>query len=226
MKKLAVSVLIAASVAFSGFSFFIDSKDWQTVADVSYSIGDEAGATCSATRISPTELLTAAHCVDSVQQDKVITIRDGDQKVGTATVAWIGDPDNGPDIAFLRAIFTIDNGKYIAVASTNAYRHEVVVVVGYPQGVAEIVTEGVSQALVTKGNAEYLLHTGPTTYGNSGGGVFVYRMGKWQLVGVTSRFAALQPVFASGLGPIGVVGVNHLIAAVPVSVINQYLNVR
>ena len=224
MKQLVASILIGFTLALNGCSLFVKTKDWNAVSDVTYSIGNKDEAFCTATRISQNELLTAAHCVVNQDPAEEIAVRDGGTIVGTAMVQRVNTGSEQPDLAILWVYFQKDNGQIAPLASSNALRGEVVVVGGYPMGIGEVLTEGVSQALVTTSEGKMLLHTAQATYGNSGGGVFVYRMGTWQLVGVTSQFATAQPVFT----PYGVgkVGVNYLGLAVAQSEIKVFLDGR
>lgn len=72
-------------------------------------------------------------------------------------------------------------------------RDEKVYAVGFPLDAGQVLTEGrwqheardaVGKELGFTGQA---LYTAPATFGNSGGGVFVYRGGDWFLAGIVSR---------------------------------------
>src|SRR3990167_4080127 len=100
--------------------------------------------------------------------------------------------------------------NYASVSSTEPLQDEIVVVVGYPLGITEVVTIGRFQGLVDK----HYLVTAQATFGNSGGGVFVIRDGHYELLGIASYMAA------SGWGQT----IEHLIFFVTNSNIEVFLD--
>jgi S1-C subfamily serine protease len=107
----------------------------------------------------------------------------------------------------------------VKLAEYEAEVDEPVIVVGFPSGIAQVVTEGKSQGVqqeirtyVSNGFfsmelflGKRLVLTAPVSGGNSGGGVFVKRNNEWQLVGIL------------------VEGVANLAFAVPLETIKQFI---
>lgn len=197
MNKVLAGLLVGGLL--TGFTILGDLKDWSGIRQVTYGIGDaDFGAYCAATKISPTQLLTAKHCTDADE----FTVFDNDKVVGKAKIE---KRSIFADVAVLTIVEGVE-GPYATVALRDALQDEVVVAAGYPLGVGEILTEGVKQGLVpcyleyTNG-VEVIckaatVTTAPVTFGNSGGGLWVYRFGHgYQLVGVASS-VAIQPAFA------------------------------
>ncbi len=86
----------------------------------------------------------------------------------------------------------------VKLASREAEVDEQVIVVGYPMGLTQVLTEGRSQGvkritfptlLGEEDLGDRLVLTASAYGGNSGGGVFVYREGQWQLVGIVVQKA-------------------------------------
>lgn len=190
MKKLSIVVLTAAIVLF-GFSFTVDTKDWKDIRDVTYGIGTATETFCTATKISETQLLTASHCVI---EDQTVTVWDEDKVVGKALTVF---KSPGKDLALLLITEGVE-GEYASMASLEAPQDAIVVAAGYPLGIAEVLTEGVLQASeIIMWSDEYstsfYITTAQVTFGNSGGGLFVYKpFTGWLLIGVGSG-VAIQP---------------------------------
>ena len=204
--------LILLIPIFFGFSSFIDSKDWGYVRDVTYGIGHNDSINCSAVKIASDQLLTAAHCVTNTEGIVAFDVFDGKKHVGTAMVVRVS---NASDLALLYIVQGVP-GKYAFVASPEALRDEIVVAVGYPLGFnIEVATEGVLQGLEEAPDGiHYLISSAPVTFGNSGGGIFVYRWGSgWSLIGIASSVAN------EGWGPY-----NHLSFYVTTKEIKEFLS--
>lgn len=88
----------------------------------------------------------------------------------------------------------------VTLADYDAQRDEPVYVIGYPRGIAQVVTEGKAQSVTNVAGAfgmfgmhvevgQRLIVTATAAPGNSGGGVFVLREGEYQLVGVVVEIA-------------------------------------
>lgn len=128
---------------------------------------------CSVVMIAPQEALTARHCMKMVSP--VVTID------GTEYPVTFGYGNPALDLALL----IIPNApcpcaKPSAVAAKEG---ENVALVGYPYGLAKVVTYGEFQGRVRIQDVEYGLITAPARPGNSGGGVF---NAKGQLLGIVS----------------------------------------
>ena len=196
MKQALIGIVLGLTLALSGYSFMAYTADWGLIREVTYSIGDENSDICSATKIDPTHLLTAAHCVNL---DETVVVRNGDDVVGHAKTV---KRTAMADLALLEILDGVE-GAYAPVALLEAIQDEEVVLAGYPLDVGEILTTGFVQGpryrSFTNGEetivSKFTLVTSPGTYGNSGGGLFVYRFYTgWQLVGVCSAMA-MQPVY-------------------------------
>ena len=176
-----------------GFVLFLSScsvlvpsghvSDFKQVRDVSYEILMTNG-TCSAVAISSTHLLTAGHCISELGQE--VTVMDVDKGERYLVGKAFAVKDN--DVVDLAIVVLKDEivRNYASVSSTEPLQDEIVVVVGYPLGITEVVTIGRFQGLV---DGHYLV-TAQATFGNSGGGVFVIRDGKYELLGIGSYGAA------------------------------------
>ena len=222
MKRVLIGLVLGLTLALSGFSFMAYTADWQDIRTATYSIGDTVQNFCSATKIDATHLLTAAHCAD---MDQVVVVRDGDDIVGHAKTV---KRTAMSDLALLEIQDGVE-GPYASVASLEALQDEEVVLAGYPLDAGEILTTGFVQGVkyreFTNGEetigSKYTIVTAPGTFGNSGGGLFVYRWGYgWVLVGVTSAMA-MQPVFTDfGFGS---APYNHVIYTVSQTEIVKFL---
>jgi S1-C subfamily serine protease len=130
---------------------------------------------CSATRLSPLFLVTAAHCIDETTDSKGKLIPDLGKELlfldhqNTPKVAVVAKINRSLDIALLR-VHTVC--PCAALGATPA-RDAPVVAVGYPfgggEGMVQTLTEGTMQ-----GNEShyYVIHTAQLAPGNSGGGLF------------------------------------------------------
>ena len=222
MKRVLIGILLGFTLALSGYSFMAYTADWQDIRAVTYSIRNDVENFCSATKVDPTHLLTAAHCT---RIDDILVVRDGDTVVGHAKTV---NRTLLSDLALMEILDGVE-GPYASVASLEALQDEEVVLAGYPLDAGEILTTGFVQGSTyrefTNGEetigAKYTIVTSPGTFGNSGGGLFVYRWGYgWQLIGVTSAMA-MQPVFTDfgyGYAPY-----NHVIYTVSQPEIVKFL---
>jgi S1-C subfamily serine protease len=184
MKRL-LALLLVFSTGFLGGSYVLyDTKDWGTIRQATYTIGDPTHTACSATKISEAELLTAAHCLS--HEDGIYTVWDQDKIVGIAVEVR---RDNAKDLGLLQITSGVE-GPYASVASQEPLQDTIVVSAGTPLGITEVLTEGVMQGLVPVGDVMYVAATASVSFGNSGGGLWVYRPWHgWELLGVTSMVA-------------------------------------
>lgn len=121
-------------------------------------------------------VLTAAHVAENYRnKENIIAIEDLSKTTR--------------DLALMR--FTEVFCPCAKLAKYEAKVDERVIIIGYPYAVGQILTEGRSQGIYDfTGNPEFstlglrLVLTASALPGNSGGGVFVYRDGEWQLVGI------------------------------------------
>jgi S1-C subfamily serine protease len=187
MKKLLIALVSLSLLFISGSSILSNTKDWGTIRQATYAIGSQSDAFCSATKISETELITAAHCMAG-SLDGTFTIWNEGKIVGSVIVI---KQDNSKDLALLYIVSGVE-GPYASVASQEPLQDTSVVLAGYPLNLGEVLTEGVLQGSKIDSGAQYYLTTAPGTFGSSGGGLWVYRSWYgWELVGVAS-FMAIQ----------------------------------
>ena len=185
MKKLIVGLVLvlAACVAVPNVGH---TDGYQAVRDVTYKI-NIGGGTCSAVAVSPTELLTAAHCINEVGQVVGVFDQEIDQDVFIGTAIAVKDQED-VDLALL----VLEEGKtfnvYASVASREPLRDEIVVVVGYPLSIQEVLTVGRWQGY---SDGQQLI-TAQAIYGNSGGPMFIIQDGKFVLAGIASRVLVLD----------------------------------
>jgi S1-C subfamily serine protease len=136
--------------------------------------------------IRPGLVLTARHV--AIAKGLLIT------KEGAKGEGVILSEQEKVDLALIRYPLGESPCPCVALADSEAGIDEPVYVIGYPLGIAAMVTLGHSQGVIDVsvkdmwGNAHSLgrrlVLTAGVHPGNSGGGVFVYRNGQYQLVGI------------------------------------------
>lgn len=171
-KALWLSPFIAAAVAALGACAAMQAVGVSHPRSASHIVHAATGGQGSGTLIAPDTLVTAAHVVDGAE-----TMTVGDVKL-PATVARV-DKEN--DIAVLNVPGLAC--PCVPLAAHDAALDEAVVVIGFPANNIvgrQIVTRGTAQG--NHGNR--LVLEANVVPGNSGGGVFVFRDGHWQMVGV------------------------------------------
>lgn len=154
---------------------------------------------CSAVVLTPGVVLTADHCVNTP-----LTFGANGGIVGTV----IARGDDRLDYALLSFPASVAACPCVRIADREAEIDEAVYVVGYPLGIAQVLTFGTSQGVQDNDRLPFgrrLVLTAPVAGGNSGGGVFVYRDGEYQLVGVL------------------VEAIEHLAFAVPLADLNPFI---
>jgi hypothetical protein len=193
MKRLLVALLLLLVPACAAFT--VAAQEHGTRGFV-HSISNDGGIYCSAVVLAPGLALTAAHCADP--QYSSITI---DGFVGQV----VARGDDRLDVAVISVPVAC---PCVRLAEYEAQVDEPVYVVGFPRGIAQVLTFGTSQGVHNNGRMPYgrrLVTTALVAGGNSGGGVFVFRDGEFQLVGVL------------------VEQINHLSFAVPLIDIRPFL---
>lgn len=138
----------------------------------------EPGVSCSAVMIAPERALTAAHCLNMTSP--VLTIEGVDYPI---TEGYAASPR---DLAILFV-----PGAPCPCAVVSLYPSEegdALLAVGYPYGLARVVTYGEFQARIVleEDGQEYILTTTLGAPGNSGGGLFNDR---GELIGITVKGA-------------------------------------
>lgn len=143
---------------------------------------------CSGVMVAPDLLLTAAHCDLSRAPALKMTVN-GQEAV-------LVRKDESRDIALLRVAAGCPCLAVIATPELD----ERVYVVGFPLDLGQVMTEGryEGQAPDSDSNGTgMIIYTAGSTYGNSGGGVFVRRDGEWKLIGIVSRSKSVGSGFVS-----------------------------
>lgn len=137
---------------------------------------------CSAVVIRPGLVLTADHCIAGESHAAI-------QPNGPNGLI-VARGDNGAlDLALILYPHAEAACPCVKLADHEAHVDEKVFIMGYPRGITQVVTEGRSQGVVEAdvifpGVGRRLVLTASATNGNSGGGVFVFRNGEYQLVGI------------------------------------------
>lgn len=201
-------------VAIEG-GFSLSGDQWAHAVRIQSTAGS-----CSASIITPQHAITAAHCVnDGAWTARVLGGKDSEVDLGSATVAYI-DPryskdDSNYDIAVLSLTLkpnTISNKNNVRLQPSRTYLE--ILNAKSPYRLALIVGHGLDErsrigsrkaALVSGitpsvGSAEFLWayyspHTGATKPGDSGGGIYMLRENKVDLVAVTSGGNSMKRTF-------------------------------
>jgi S1-C subfamily serine protease len=145
----------------------------------------DVGISCSVVMIAPERALTAAHCLGMASP--VVTIDGYDYVV---TEGYAASPR---DIAVL--IIPGAPCPCAQVSDIPAVEGDWVAAVGYPYGIARVVTYGEVQGRIVfeEDGQEYLLVTALGAPGNSGGGLFNEH---GELIGIVSKGAQGHSLFA------------------------------
>ena len=173
-KSLVVSLVVALALFLSGASLYDERVSARNDAAATVHMMWEPGTSCSVVMVAPGEALTARHCMSMTSP--VVTIEGVDYPV---TYAY-GNP------AMDMALLIIPNAPCpCAKPAPGAVQiGEKVMLIGYPYGLARVVTYGEMQERVELEGVLYALITAPARGGNSGGGVFNE---KGELLGIVSR---------------------------------------
>lgn len=139
------------------------------------------GGSGSAVILKPGMLLTARHVADI---PGLVHGSDSLTPAGAPT-------DQTLDVAVLSSALTAC--PCVRLAASDANLDEVVTIVGWPLGTVNMVTRGESQGVhAIEGHGRRLIVATQVEGGHSGSGVFVFRDGSWQLVGIVSAGSRTQ----------------------------------
>lgn len=121
------------------------------------------GGVCSMVMLEDGLGLTAAHCERMLDPSVVIKV------------------DGYDDLMLVK---TDEKCPCIHVAARNARQDEKLLLVGYPMGSIQFVTEGRVQGWYVYDGRRYMMTEASAAPGNSGGGAFIYQNGELRLVGI------------------------------------------
>lgn len=155
---------------------------------------DTRKGSCSGVAISDKLVLTAAHCINHPVL-KSVTVDGKPAKVLRF--------DESQDIALLEV--AEGHCPCSPLAAESPDRDQRVIAIGWPLGKAQVATEGRYQGLVDNDGRYTTLSTTNLVFGNSGGGLFAFNYGRWELVGITTAMSGADlgffgiPVFYMAL---------------------------
>jgi S1-C subfamily serine protease len=174
---LALGLLVTPAIADSPFNY----PRAETV-----SLDAGGNGNCSGVVIEPGWVLTAAHCTNAYEGWTIT----GKPDVQSFTVLSNQDTVDLGLLQFSDGVAC----PCVKLAEFEAQPDEPVIIVGFPLGITQVVTEGRAQGIVENVHLEAmwmtmdlgrrLVLTATAAPGNSGGGVFVKRDNQWQLVGI------------------------------------------
>ena len=204
MKRIVLlfALSLLAACSFSPADSFQSARATVRLLDIP-GVGNGSGVV-----IAPGKVLTANHV--AVEVEHGLLLEPGRVPVATEKA------DENVDLALLGAPVACPCAK---LAEYPAQEDEPVIVIGFPMNERvqlQILTRGAAQGVI----GSQLALTAPVAGGNSGGGVFVWRDGEWQLVGI---LVATRGQGADAPVPIGV-PVNYLSIAVDLETIRKFLD--
>lgn len=199
MKKFLLAAVAAVTLGLGGVA---SASTLEEVAKASFKLHDNGSPNCSAVAISPTQLVTAFHCVaegTGVSNNLSIHFDTLDENYNVIssqieTVKVVRGIKN-KDVAFLelRNPKAMPITTYVDVAKpdeVNLKFGDPLIVVGYPMAIDLTVTHGEFTGLVplpisgTVGG--FYKTTVPVTGGNSGGGLYAEFGDEFKLIGLTT----------------------------------------
>lgn len=201
MLKFLLSAL--AAIILVGCTPTVPAVSYSQLRDATWQLHTGENGVCSAVQITKTTLLTAAHCKNdnmSVAGRKAVILK----------------VDESKDLMLLFVPGLPGNG--IPLASKAPSVDSEVVVVGFPLGLGEVLTEGRVQSFIINPEipSYVMLMTAPIVFGNSGGPMFVKENGVYKVAGIVSAVAVANLGFFPNL-------VTHLGFAVKLEAIKEFL---
>lgn len=197
MKKFLAVLLLALAIGGGSSNVYGQGSDTRPFVR---GLHAESGMIfCSAVVVAPGLVLTADHCAGAAPAAL---------HTGAPVATVIGRGDERIDIALLAFSSAEAACPCVRLAAREAAVDETVYIVGYPRGIAQVLSTGASQGVHDNSNLPFgrrLVTTAPVGPGNSGGGVFVLRDGELQLVGIVVEM------------------IDHLSFAVPLADIRPFL---
>lgn len=188
MNKFSKTLLLTGSLITSALGG-ANALTLSEAADATYPLYEDGRRMCSATAVSPTQLITAAHCIDGVKdKDNIISTgiekTDAKQKILSKTFNYLlfVRTDKKKDVAFLELkdkSMRFDTYVEICKTSIDLKMGDPLWAIGYPKGLEKTLTNGMFSSPVdmeglTEGDLEGVFYktTVPLTGGNSGGGLY------------------------------------------------------
>lgn len=154
---------------------------------------DSESIMCSGTWIAPDLVLTAAHCAGGSDVGLLVPMTTKGGSEILAVWAKIGDADNGPDVAVLRAISQHGYHSYADISKSDPVDGDTVQISGHPMGIGWTY----ERTIVSNTSGDLLELQGPICKGQSGSAVFDEA---GEIVGVVIQMAPLGPGSRCGIG--------------------------
>lgn len=191
-------VITAAAVALGLMAAPASASTLEEIAASTYMLYSGGNPHCSIVAISPTQFVTAHHCVEDTDDLNVRTIQKNDKFEKTSEeVRYLKvlRTLKGKDVAFLELldpVKSMPNTTFVDVATPDQFKPKFgdpLIAVGYPKVVDLTVTDGEFTGLVelpiSGMEGGFYKTTIPVTGGNSGGGLYapVYPDGTVSTVG-------------------------------------------
>lgn len=188
MNKFSKTLLLTGSLLVSAIGG-ANALTLAEAADATYPIYDGTRRVCSATAVSPTQLVTAYHCIDgNKDKDNSISIGletlDDKQKVLSQTFNYtlFVRTDKKKDVALIELKDkSMRLNQYVEMCDDvkDLKMGDPLWAIGYPKGLEKTLTDGLFSSKVdmenlTRGDWEGVFYktTIPMTGGNSGGGLY------------------------------------------------------
>lgn len=187
MNKFSKTLLLAGTMIVSAMSG-ANALTLSEAADATYALYEDGRRICSATAVSPTQLITAYHCINGANdKSNVISIGleklDAKQKVLSETFNYVlfVRTDKKKDVALIELKDkSMKFDQYVKTCEPSELKMgDRLWAIGYPKGLEKTLTEGMFSSPVdmeglTQGDLEGVFYktTVPLTGGNSGGGLY------------------------------------------------------
>jgi len=138
-------------------------------------------------------VLTCAHLIEQKIEDNLLVI---ESDSGTQSKAEIVKYNKKKDLALLK-VPQLKNTSYLEIATEAPKEGSEVIIVGNPNGIVDMITDGIITQVDKKG---YYIVTNKIWFGNSGGSLLY----KGKVVGVLIQFMGLSKV-----SPFGIIAQNY-----------------